>query len=142
MKKRKTKPNNLDTSERTETRTKRRLTEDKPLVLVETPPPIVQVEETEETHPSSFVGWIICNNIIESVWPSKGLWFPATVTQLSIQSGMEVEKNEVKIKARLAITTRASTKGSQMGGHKLGSGILEDMKEIREMQQRIINFVE
>lgn len=53
---------------------------------------------------------------------------------------MEVEKNEKNIKARLAITSSISTEG--VGGRRLGAKILEELKEIREMQQKFIIFME
>lgn len=76
--------------------------------------------------------WIIYNNIIDSLRPSKGLWFLTIITQLGIQSKVEVERNEENIKAGLAISTKASTKGPHMGVHRLGSEILEEVKEIQE----------
>lgn len=54
MKKRKTELNNLDKAERTETRTRRRIQEEKPQVLAQTPPPSTheKVELVkEETQP-------------------------------------------------------------------------------------------
>lgn len=51
--------------------------------------------------------WIIYNNIIDSVKPSKGRWLPAIITQLCIQS-IGVERNEKKIKVGLAISAKAS----------------------------------
>lgn len=54
---------------------------------------------------------------------------------LCIQSGVEVKKNEEKIKAGLAMFANASTNGPQFGGHKLGAVILEEVKEIRSNAQ-------
>lgn len=41
-------------------------------------------------------GWIIFNNMIDFVKTSKGLWFPAMITQLYINASVEVAKNEEK----------------------------------------------
>lgn len=60
--------------------------------------------------------WIIFNNILESVGPTKGLWFPAIITKLCIQYGVKVDNNEKRIKARLAITARVSNKSPQLEG--------------------------
>lgn len=77
------------------------------------------------------VGWIIYNNIIDLVRPLKGLWSLAIITQLCIQSGVRVEKNEKKIKTRLAISLKTSTDELQIRGHILGAKILEKLNEIR-----------
>lgn len=56
---------------------------------------------------------------------------------------MEVEKKEDKIKAVLAISAKkASSDTPQIGGQKLGAEILEGPKEIKEMQERLITFME
>lgn len=39
-------------------------------------------------------GWIIFNNMINSVKPLKGLWFPAIITQLCINASVKVARNE------------------------------------------------
>lgn len=53
--------------------------------------------------------WNIYNNIIDLVRPLKGIWFPAIITQLYIQFGVKVEKNEKKIKVGLVISAMALT---------------------------------
>lgn len=50
--------------------------------------------------------WIIHNNMIDSVKPSKGLWFTIVITQLCINDDVEVAKNEEKVKGGLVITTK------------------------------------
>lgn len=59
-----------------------------------------------------------------------------------IQSGVKVDKNKMRIKARLVIIVRASTEPPQMGGHQLGAEILKELKDIKAGQQKIINFQE
>lgn len=55
------------------------------------------------------VEWIIYNNIINLVEPTKGLWFLAIITKLCTQFGVDLEKNKERIKVGLAITAMAST---------------------------------
>lgn len=54
-------------------------------------------------------GWNIFNNMIDSVKLSKGFLFPAMVTDLCINAEVEVVKNEKKVKAGFAISTKVST---------------------------------
>lgn len=71
--------------------------------------------------------------MIDSIKPSKGLWFPVVITQLSINATIEVAKNEEKVKAWLAIFTKASTKPPQIVGQRIGAKILDELKEIKTM---------
>lgn len=76
------------------------------------------------------VGWILYNNIIDSVGPTKGLWFPAIIKKLCIQSGVLVDKNEEKVKAGLAINAKASANGPQIGGQRISREIMEEIKKM------------
>lgn len=49
---------------------------------------------------------------------------------------MEVKRNEERIKVGLAVSTKASSNAPMFGREKVGVGILEELKEIKEMQQR------
>lgn len=42
--------------------------------------------------------------------PSKGLWFPTGITKLCINVSAEVAMNEEKVRARSAISAKASIK--------------------------------
>lgn len=45
------------------------------------------------------VGWIVFNNMVDSVKPSKSFSFPpALITQLCIDTSIEVTRNEEKVK--------------------------------------------
>lgn len=57
-------------------------------------------------------------------------------------SRVVVEKNDEKIKAGLAISTKEFIDRLYIGGDKLGAEILEELKEIRAMQRKVITFIE
>lgn len=60
----------------------------------------------------------------------KGLWFPAIIIELCIKSGVEVNRNEEKIKTKLGISTKASS-NTQFGSQKVGTKILEEIKDMQ-----------
>lgn len=51
--------------------------------------------------------------MIDSIKPAKALWFSAIIIQLCTNAGAEVGKNEKRIKARLAVLTRALDEASK-----------------------------
>lgn len=83
--------------------------------------------------------YIIYNNIIDLVGPSKVLWFPAIITKLCTQYGVGNEKNEEKVKVGLPIIARSSIGVPQIGRHQHGATMLDELNQIREMQQKMIN---
>lgn len=56
--------------------------------------------------------------------------------------GCRIRVMKKKINVGLAIIARDSTDRPMMGGYKLGAEMPEELKEIRKMQQKIINFME
>lgn len=63
-------------------------------------------------------GWIILN-MIDSVKPSKALWFAAIITQLCTNARVEVEKNEERITTGLAFLARALDEAPHISGRGL-----------------------
>lgn len=86
-------------------------------------------------------GWIILNNMIDSVKPSKALWFPAIIKQLYINVRVEVGKGKERIKVELAISARAFDEAPQIGGEWIAVEILEEVKRIKEMQEKMLTFM-
>lgn len=87
------------------------------------------------------VGWIIYNNIIDSLGPAKGLCFLALITNLCLKARVKVEKVEKKVKTGSAISTRASTEVTTIGGHRASTQILEELQQIKEAQKQISSFL-
>lgn len=53
----------------------------------------------------------------------------------------DIENNEERIKTRLPITAKASADAPQMGGPRLGMEMLEEIKEIMEVQEKNISYI-
>lgn len=53
-----------------------------------------------------------------------------------------IVKNAEKVKTRLAIFTKASTYARQIEGQKVGAKILEELKEIKDLQKKLVTFME
>lgn len=86
--------------------------------------------------------WIIYNNMIDYVKPSKGLWFPAVITQQCIDAGVEVPKSEEKVKVGLAISAKMLEEASQIEGQRINAENLNELKEIKIMQKKLLTFIE
>lgn len=68
-------------------------------------------------------GQIICNNIIDSIKPLMGLWFPANITHLCIQSDVEVRRDRRENHSwasRIYQDIKTSSNAPQIGGQKVG----------------------
>lgn len=55
---------------------------------------------------------------------------------------MEAERNEEKIKVGLAISSKASSDTPQFGSQNVGVEILEELKEIKDMQKNLVTFMD
>lgn len=86
------------------------------------------------------IGWIIYNSMIDLV--TLWIWFPAIIAQLCIKSSVEAERNEEKIKVGLAISSKASSDTPQFGSQNVGVEILEELKEIKDMQKNLVTFMD
>lgn len=81
---------------------------------------------------------IIFNNIIDSVKPSKALWFPVVIIELCTNVGVEVTKNERKSRKGICKGINRSTINWRT---KDWVEILEELKEIKILQEKLVTFM-
>lgn len=81
-------------------------------------------------------GWIIFNNMIYKVRPSKALWFPTITIELCMEARVKTSKNEERIKLGMAISVKVLDELPQFRQHMFATEILGVIKNVREQQKK------